>query len=142
MSINIFPYLYLRFLLFLLLIALFSLLCYPRDKFQKFKCSIRFHYSVPCRMFSLNFNILKQENKIKERIVMIFFNITFLPYPYTTRIGSQYGLLVFFRTFFGTELLFLSQSWKVVFQTDYMFPLISLYSKVENQLGRRFYVWV
>ena len=110
MSTNILPYLYLRFLLFLLLIALFSLLCYPRDKFQKFKCSIRFHYSVPCRMFSLNFNILKQENKIKERIVMIFFNITFLPYPYTTRIGSQYGLLVFFRTFFGTELLFLSQS--------------------------------
>ena len=89
MSINIFPYLYLRFLLFLLLIALFSLLCYPRDKFQKFKCSIRFHYSVPCRMFSLNFNILKQENKIKERIVMIFFNITFLPYPYTTRISTS-----------------------------------------------------
>ena len=142
MSTDILPYLYLRFLLFLLLIALFSLLCYPRDKFQKFKCSIRFHYSVPCRMFSLNFNILKQENKIKERIVMIFFNITFLPYPYTTRIGSQYGLLVFLRTFFGTELLFLCQSWKVVFQTDYMFPLISLYSKVENQLGRRFYVWV
>ena len=80
MSTDILPYLYLRFLLFLLLIALFSLLCYPRDKFQKFKCSIRFHYSVPCRMFSLNFNILKQENKIKERIVMIFFNITFLPF--------------------------------------------------------------
>ena len=89
MSTDILPYLYLRFLLFLLLIALFSLLCYPRDKFQKFKCSIRFHYSVPCRMFSLNFNILKQENKIKERIVMIFFNITFLPYPYTTRISTS-----------------------------------------------------
>ena len=69
---------------------------------------------------------------------MIFFNITFLPYPYTTRIGSQYGLLVFLRTFFGTELLFFSQSWKVVFQTDYMFPLILLYSKVEISLGEGF----